>query len=183
MERGRPSSVCGRIDRVNSLSRVLTRTRKAEVTERKVLRMPNVQSGVMAPVESRFYELVTQAIRQYAWEHDVSDGFLLATPQRQLSSCIYAAAASWGAQDDDSENEESLYEDIGVDFVAGPISDFRRFVLDNIRGQYDLETLRREDSKFKCLQVFSKISLPTFLPRRLSCFRISEELCGIYRGA
>jgi len=140
-----------RIERVNSLSRVLTRTRKAEVTERKVLRMPNVQSVEMAPVESRFYELVTQAIKRYAWEHDVSDGFLLATPQRQLSSCIYAAAASWGAQDDDSESEESLYEDIGVDFVAGPISDFRRFLLDNIRGQYDLEALRRDDSKFKCL--------------------------------
>jgi SNF2 family DNA or RNA helicase len=39
-----------RIERVNSLSRVLTRTRKAEVTERKVLRMPNVQSVVMAPL-------------------------------------------------------------------------------------------------------------------------------------
>jgi hypothetical protein len=88
-----------------SLSRVLTRTRKKEVTERKVVRNPKVRPIAMAPVESEFYALVTNAIKQYAWENDISDGFLLATPQRQLSSCMYAAAASWTSQDTEEVEE------------------------------------------------------------------------------
>jgi superfamily II DNA or RNA helicase len=139
-----------RIERVNSLSRVLTRTRKTEVTERKVVRDPRVRPVAMAPVESDFYTLVTHAIKQYAWEHDISDGFLLATPQRQLSSCMYAAAASWGGHDSE-EVEEMAYEDIGVLSKAAEISGFRQFLLNRIRGQYNLANLRRHDSKFALL--------------------------------
>ena len=34
---------------------------------------------------------VTDAVRGYAWQRDVSDGFLLAMPQRQVSSSMAAA--------------------------------------------------------------------------------------------
>ena len=136
-----------RIERMNSLSRVLTRTRKAEVTERKVIRDPRVKKIEMAAAEAEFYALVTQSIKQYAWENDVSDGFLLATPQRQLSSSMYAAAASWKLQDRD-ETEELLYEDTGVEVKSTETSSFRQFLLNRIRGNYDLESLRQCDSKF-----------------------------------
>ena len=139
-----------RIERVNSLSRVLTRTRKTEVTERKVIRDPRVRPVAMAPVESEFYTLVTHTIKQYAWEHDISDGFLLATPQRQLSSCMYAAAASWGGHDSE-EVEEMVYEDLGVQSQTAEISGFRQFLLNRIRGQYSLTSLRTNDSKFALL--------------------------------
>jgi SNF2 family DNA or RNA helicase len=142
--------VADRIERMNSLSRVLTRTRKTEVTERKVVRDPRVRSIEMAPVEREFYALVTQTIKQYAWENDVSDGFLLATPQRQLSSSMYAAAASWTAQDRD-EIEELVYEDSGAEVKQVEISGFRQFLLNRIRGNYELAALRRDDSKFECL--------------------------------
>jgi hypothetical protein len=85
--------------------------------------MPNVTSVEMSSVESEFYALVTEAVKKYAWENDVSDGFLLATPQRQLSSCIYAAAASWNIQDreasQEDNDEEILYEDLGVETEHG----------------------------------------------------------------
>jgi superfamily II DNA or RNA helicase len=139
-----------RIERVNALSRILTRTRKVEVTERKVVRHPSVQRIVMSTEESAFYALVTNAIKQYAWENDISDGFLLATPQRQLSSCMYAAAASWSTQDSE-EIEEMLYEDLGVESKADVISGFRQFLLNQIRGKYELARLRKSDSKFDCL--------------------------------
>ena len=140
-----------RIERVNSLSRALTRTRKVDVTERKVVRHPVVQSIPMSEVEREFYELVTDAIKEYASSHEVSDGFLLATPQRQLSSCMYAAAASWTSQDVQSEIEEILYEDLGIEPVKKEISGFRQFLLAEIRGRYDLAQLRRYDSKFDYL--------------------------------
>jgi superfamily II DNA or RNA helicase len=140
-----------RIERVNSLSRALTRTRKVDVTERKVVRHPVVQSIAMSEVERGFYDLVTDAIKEYAWSHEVSDGFLLATPQRQLSSCMYAAAASWSAQDVQNETEELLYEDLGIEPAKKEISGFRQFLLEEIRGRYDLAQLRQNDSKFICL--------------------------------
>lgn len=140
-----------RIERVNSLSRALTRTRKVDVTERKVVRHPVVKSIPMSEVERGFYDLVTDAIKEYAWSHDVSDGFLLATPQRQLSSCMFAAAASWTAQDVQTETEELLYEDLGIELAKKAISGFRQFLLEEIRGKYNLAALRRHDSKFDCL--------------------------------
>ena len=138
-----------RIERVNSLSRALTRTRKVDVTESKVVRHPVVQPIPMSTVESAFYKLVTDAIKKYAWTHDVSDGFLLATPQRQLSSCMYAAAARWEAQDVRDETEEMLYEDLGIESTKREVSGFRQFLLSEIRGQFDLASLKREDSKFE----------------------------------
>ena len=140
-----------RIERVNSLSMVLTRTRKAEVTERKVVRVPNVHQVVMNPAERTFYDLVTETVRRYAIANEISDGFLLASPQRQLSSCIYAAAGAWAAQDDEEEVEESLYEDLGIEFAPSNISAFRQFLLDSIRGHFDLKVLRDQDSKFDLL--------------------------------
>jgi len=140
-----------RIERVNSLSRALTRTRKLDVTERKVVRHPVVQPIPMSPIENAFYVLVSNAIKQYAWSHDVSDGFLLATPQRQLSSCMYAAAESWNAQDNQDVSEEMLYEDLGVETRNVSISGFRQFLLNEIRGKFNLKALRQSDSKFDYL--------------------------------
>lgn len=142
--------VADRLERVNALSRALIRTRKADVTERRVIRHPMVQEVVMQPAERSLYDLVTSTIKEYAWIHSVSDGFLLATPQRQLSSCIYAAGATWANQDEQDE-EEQLYEDIGLEANRTGISEFRRFLLSKIRGEYDLEELYRYDSKFESL--------------------------------
>jgi hypothetical protein len=44
-----------------------------------------------------------------------------------------------------------LYEDTGVEVNSGEISGFRQFLLDRIRGNYDLAALRQDDSKFDCL--------------------------------
>jgi superfamily II DNA or RNA helicase len=139
-----------RIERVNPLSRSVTRTRKVEVTERKVVRHPMVRQIPMTKIEEDFYVLVTDAIKEYAWSRSVSDGFLLATPQRQLSSCMYAAGATWAAQDAE-DDDESLYEDLGIEPPRREMSEFRRFLLGKIRGQYDLGSLWQSDSKFSLL--------------------------------
>ena len=61
----------------------------------------------------------------------------------------------WNIQDrekgDDDDDEESLYEDFGVETAPKHISGFRRFLLEEIRGKYDLKELKRNDSKFDCL--------------------------------
>ncbi len=81
------------------LSQSVTRTRKRDVTERRVVRDPKAQSIAMHACERAFYDHVTDLIRKYAEQrHGVLNGILLATPQRQLASCMVAALTGWNAR-------------------------------------------------------------------------------------
>lgn len=142
--------LANQIERINLLRHAVTRTRKSEVTEWRVVREP-VKCFVDLDEDSPewlFYQAVTEAIRRYAWEADISDGFLLAGPQRQVSSCMYAAAKAWI---DKIENyDEQLYEDFGLDsngdYELSPLIErLRSEVLPNI----DLKVLRAHDSKYE----------------------------------
>ena len=44
--------------------------------------------------ERELYEQVTEAVRDYALERDIGAGFLTVMPQRQVSSCMAAAAVT-----------------------------------------------------------------------------------------
>ena len=60
----------------------------------------------MTASERSFYEYVTETTRDYAWKRGISDGFLVATPQRQVCSCPAAFARAWMG------NDEALLEDM-----------------------------------------------------------------------
>ena len=142
--------LANRIEKVNLLRHAITRTRKSEVTEWRVIREP-VKYFVELDkdgVEWQFYQLVTQAIRNYARQADINDGFLLSGPQRQVSSCMYAAAMAWKEK---YENyAEQIYEDFGYessgDVEISPLIDhLKKAVLPHI----DLMALREKDSKYE----------------------------------
>ena len=145
--------LANRIERINLLQHAVSRTRKVEVTELKVVREPKTHFVQLDPegVERAFYDAVTLAIREYAVERDVSEGFLLATPQKQVSSCMYSAAKAWRAKRRDFQ--ELLYEDFGVegslDKEFSPLIDH---LCRNVLPQFDLDDLRRHDSKFDALK-------------------------------
>lgn len=141
--------LANRIERINLLRNAVTRTRKSEVTEWRVIREPVKKFVELDPegAEWRFYQHVTEVIRRYAWERDISDGFLLAGPQRQVSSCMYAAAKSWKERIDNFA--EQIYEDFGVDtdkdYQLSPLlEELSREVLASV----DLSELRKNDSKY-----------------------------------
>lgn len=96
-EKANRVDLANRIERVNLLRHTVNRTRKVEVHEFKVVREPYSQFVELEPegAEWDFYQRVTVAIRQYVLKRGINDGFLLAPPQRQVSSCMYAAAKSW----------------------------------------------------------------------------------------
>ena len=112
--------LANRIERVNLVRHTVNRTRKVEVHELKVVREPYSQFVELDPdgPEWDFYQRVTAAIREYAWERGVNDGFLLAPPQRQVSSCMYAAARSWLDKSGVSDLTAPVYEDLGADDVG-----------------------------------------------------------------
>ena len=142
--------IANRIERINLLRHVVSRTRKVEVQELRVIREPTTHYVEPSPNEEAFYQAVTQAVRRFAVSRDISEGFLLAMPQRQVSSCMYAAAHSWATHQ--WIDTEQTYEDLGVDSIAGraetPLRDtMARDVLPDV----DVAELRRVDSKYNAL--------------------------------
>ena len=82
--------LANRIERINLLRHTVNRTRKVEVQEWKVVRKAVSHFVDLDPdgPERSFYNTVTGAVREYALDLDVSDGFLLSPPQRQMSSMV-----------------------------------------------------------------------------------------------
>ena len=144
-----------RIDRINLLRHVLNRTRKVEVQELKVIREAYCHFVPLDPngPERKFYDNVTRAVRRYAIERNINDGFLLSPPQRQMSSCMYAAANSWKNKILNLDFNELLYEDQGAIETstqnAGPLI---QFVAAETLPNFDIESLRTHDTKFEKFQ-------------------------------
>jgi hypothetical protein len=91
--RGR-SEIADQLDRINPLAKVVARTLKRDVQEMRVQREPVTIRVAMNP-ERRFYDRVTEAVQDYCAQIDISEGFMLTIPQRQMSSSIAAACRGW----------------------------------------------------------------------------------------
>jgi len=154
------------IERVNLLRHVVNRTRKSEVIELNVVRRPDAYFVPLDPEgpERKFYNSVTSAIRQYAEEQGISHGFLLANPQRQVSSCMYAAAKYWSERASNANTSDAnadmyghiLYEDMGIEYDAAAdaahvdgLSPLLSYLIDKVSPAAYLQQLRENDSKFR----------------------------------
>jgi superfamily II DNA or RNA helicase len=107
------SHVAYRLETVNLLGHAVTRTRKREVNEWRVVREPIDEAICMTQEEREFYEAVTECVHDYSLNRDICAPFLLATPQRLMTSSMPAALKAWQKRliehdpfDDDERNEE-----------------------------------------------------------------------------
>jgi superfamily II DNA or RNA helicase len=107
------SRIAQRLERVNLLGHVLTRTRRREVTEWRVLREPTAEAVPMNAAEAEFYEKVTTIVRAYCKKRGAHEGFLLVTPQRQMCSSMPAALRFWKSHGEC--NEDEVWDDLGID--------------------------------------------------------------------
>lgn len=103
--RGR-SEIADRLDRINPLAKVVTRTRKRDVQEMRVVRQPIAIKAAMSAVEEAFYLAVTEKVRDFCEELAISTGFMLTIPQRQMSSCMAAACRGWSEKMGQVSTEE-----------------------------------------------------------------------------
>lgn len=157
------------LDRINPRAKVIARTLKRDVDELRVEREPVTIKAQMSPSERQFYERVTGAVRDYCESRDVSEGFLLTIPQRQMSSCMAAACRGWAQrrQPEPEELEEAIYELNGdtdgrdaeaLPFAAGPAragagnSDLMRTLVAITRQVGDYPALAQSDSKLNALR-------------------------------
>lgn len=140
-----------RLETLNLLGHVVSRTRKREVVEWVVRREAIPEAVPMTPQEEDFYWKVTAIVREYAEKVDGVEAFLVCMPQRQISSSMPAALRHWKAMGETPRfNDEELYEDLGLDREdderPGPlVSEIVR----RVGRLADLSELERNDSKFK----------------------------------
>ncbi len=132
-----------RAERVNMLGHAVSRTRKRDVfTENeRVYRDVKAYRVGMSSEERDVYETICELGVEFAVSHSLPLGFLAVTPQRLVSSSIYAALKHWTdpsfrrlSDFDDEDDEEHPF----VDFLRG-----------RLQGRFDLVGLRHRDSKFK----------------------------------
>lgn len=150
----RRSEFAHRLERVNLLSHTVTRTRRRDVEELRVVRKPIPEKIQLTKAERQFYTKVTRLVRDYCARRDAHEGFLLVMPQRQMSSSMPAALRSW-QQRAAAYFDEQMYEDLGVteaDIDGAEIGPLTRTLLRQAHELGDLETLWEEDSKYKRLR-------------------------------
>ncbi len=109
----RRADIASRLEEMSMLGGIVNRTRRRDVAEIQVRRRATCRMWAMGENEREFYEAASNAIRQYAWDANLSDLFLLSGSQRMLASCLPAAYARWHAaladldqESDDSDEEE-----------------------------------------------------------------------------
>ncbi len=93
--RAERSRIAHRLETINLLGHTFTRTRKRDVEAGRVVREPRREFIEMTEMERQFYDAVTDIVSDYCRERDISKGFLLVMPQRQMASCMPAALKSW----------------------------------------------------------------------------------------
>ena len=165
--------LANRIERINLLRHTVNRTRKTEVNELKVMREANSHFVNLDPdgPERQFYVNVTNAVREYALLQDVSDGFLLCQPQRQISSCMYAAARSWGERTSSADVAIQLYEDFGtIESPPKGVGPLIRHIVSEALSDFDVELLRKHDTKFESFRDIATRYLAQYPGEKLIVF-------------
>ncbi len=149
------SELAYRLETINLLGHVVTRTRKREVQEWRVVREVVAEAIPLSKAEREFYEAVTELVRRYCGRYQRHEGFLLVMPQRQIASSMPAALREW--QRRKSEWENQLFEDIGEENneqdSPGPIV---HELLQESLKLGDLNALLTHDSKYNRFRTIIK---------------------------
>ncbi|MBE9064352.1 SNF2-related protein [cf. Phormidesmis sp. LEGE 11477] len=145
-----------KLEKTSLLGQYITRSRKRDVLPNRVKRDPQTLTVEFSPLERKFYDEVTEAIRnQTKGKRGVSLLSLIAR-QRQMASCMVAALETWRADNSlQGLVEESLWEDMGVasrlhktaegEVLSDAPLRFRRVSISNLEA---------EDSKYNKLKNF-----------------------------
>ncbi len=146
------SEIATRLERVNQLANYVTRTRRRDVQEFRVVREPKAPILEMNAVEQCFYRKISEAVSSYALDKDISEPFLLSSPQRLLTSSLAGASAYWSGLVNSAEYDEEFEEaDYGFEDRA---RDERPLVAQLAKLSHCLdmtEELRQSDTKYQLL--------------------------------
>ncbi len=163
------SRIAYRLETVNLLGHAITRTRKRDVKEWRVVREPIAEFVETSEIERRFYDLVSEVVQDYCQERDINDQFLLVTPQRMMASCMPAALTSWqnrrfeipdGSEDGGGTGRREI----------GPLTER---LIEESHSLVDRGDLVSNDTKYGRLRDILVRYFETTRPRRSSYFQVS----------
>ncbi|MBY0438802.1 MAG: DEAD/DEAH box helicase [Burkholderiales bacterium] len=183
-DRGARADAAWRLETLNLLGHVVSRTRKREVTEWVVQREAIAEPVPMTSVEAEFYALVTQTVRDYAERVGGVEAFLVCMPQRQISSSMPAALRHWQSKCASSSssmeaNTDELYEDLGYqsdeDDRPGPLVGE---IVRRVARLADLDELERNDSKYARFETIVRQFLATYPGEKLVVFSYFRATLG-----
>lgn len=83
------------IGQLNPLNRIMTRTLKRDVQDRRVVRNPIVCPIQLTEKERKYYDAVTVAVQRYCEHSDLPVGFILTFSQQMMSSSLPASLRYW----------------------------------------------------------------------------------------
>jgi superfamily II DNA or RNA helicase len=178
-----------RLETLNLLGHVVSRTRKREVTEWVVQREAIPEAVPMTPVEEKFYWQVTQIVREYAARVAGVEAFLVCMPQRQISSSMPAALRHWMSMSREGVGDE-LFEDFGYapdnDDRPGPLvsknddspGPLVSKIVSCVAGIVDLTELERHDSKYARFEKIVKGFLAEYPGQKLVVFSYFRATLG-----
>ena len=146
------SQLAHRLETVNLLAHVVNRTRKRDVKEWRVVRELVPEFVDLEPTEEKFYHLVTKVVVEYALERLANERFLLAQPQRQMTSSMAASLRAWQRkliELEESEETGEAEKDDKRKSVLGPL--VTEIVLQS-RDYVELDRLIEVDTKYHRLK-------------------------------
>ncbi len=142
------SNLAYRLETINLLAHVITRTRKRDVKEWRVVRQPFLELVPMArDPEGKVYDMVTSIVTEYAMRSEANERFLLSQPQRQMTSCMAAALTSWRNSGEQLEEAILADPDVSMKTEIGPLV---QTIIRQTKA-IDIENLRENDSKYQRL--------------------------------
>lgn len=140
-----------RLERLNLLAHIVSRTRKREVQFDRALRDLALFDPDMSPVEQELYQAITEGTREYALANGIEHGFLLSTPQRMVASSPAALLRTWGDEGLDPDAVAATLDEIDGDEekLAEKTWGLKRWLASRTLPRFKFGDLSRNDSKFK----------------------------------
>lgn len=142
--------IAAKLERLNLLAHIVSRTRKREVQSDRVLRDVTVFEAEMSPVERELYQAITEGTREYALANGIEHGFLLSTPQRMVASSPAALLRTWRDDGLDADALAAAMDEIDEDEekLAERTSGLKQWLASRTLPQFGFGDLSRNDSKF-----------------------------------
>lgn len=131
------------------LSGVLTRTRKRDVIQNRVIREPTILRVRLSAAEQAIYDRVTEALRRQAYGSDTVNTLTLIARQRQLASSIPATLTAWS---DDTGAAGLLAEELDLPLDSDELVPLRDHMLPAQDGPP--QSMEAQDKKFAVFRRF-----------------------------
>lgn len=174
------------LEEMSLLGGIVNRTRRRDVNELQVKREVDDLRWQMTSDERLFYDSVSDIVRQYAYDVDAAERFLLATPQRLIASSLPAAFRHWCrvgesfSLDDEDEDGQSKVGPLSAKLarlcVSNPI--FSKLELNDSKFGKLLEAILQHHTQGdEKIIIFSSFrSTLDYLAERLQASGVSVEL-------